>query len=110
MDGTMILDVDQAAALLRCAPDTVREQADRGVLPGVKYGRDWVFPEAALADALNDQARAQAASRRSRKQRPAAIVQPVPRREPPALPTVERPNPRRAATRTAPPLPAMTNP
>ena len=59
-----VLDVDQAAALCRCAPSTVQELARDGQLPGLQLGRDWVFPTEALLQRLNALAIEQAAARR----------------------------------------------
>jgi excisionase family DNA binding protein len=97
-----ILSVADVAALLQCSDETVREQAVAGTLPGVKFGRDWVFPAPALLDAIDQQARDEAENRR----RPApsgATLTSVPRGAPPALPTVGPPGPRRAGRRSAAP-------
>jgi excisionase family DNA binding protein len=83
-----VLDTEQAAALLRCSVDTVRARADAGDLPGVKFGRDWVFPCVALLEAVNELAREEASKRRSRPgAKPAAVAQIVAQRRPPPLPT-----------------------
>jgi excisionase family DNA binding protein len=39
----VILNADQAAELLHCAPDTVRRLASSGEIPGRKLGRRWLF-------------------------------------------------------------------
>jgi excisionase family DNA binding protein len=39
----LILDAAQAAVLLHCSKEHVETLARRGQLPGVKYGRSWVF-------------------------------------------------------------------
>lgn len=89
-----VLDVEQAAALLRCEPKTVREHALR--LGGLKFGRDWIFPGGALARRLDEMALANAA--------PAA---------PPPAPAAVIPAARPATTgtrrtrRAPPPLPAL---
>lgn len=54
MHAPLPFTVDQVAELLQCAPDTVRELARDGVLPGLKFGRDWVFPAGALFQRLDD--------------------------------------------------------
>lgn len=54
-----ILTEDDAAAELQCAVTTVQELARTQVLPGVKLGRSWVFPRAALLTTLNTMAMAQ---------------------------------------------------
>lgn len=42
-----ILTVEEVAAMLRCEPATVREKTP-AVLPGVKFGRDWVYAESVI--------------------------------------------------------------
>lgn len=49
----IVLDVDQAAALLRCKPDTIRAACRAGDLPGIKWGDDWTLPAGALAKRLD---------------------------------------------------------
>jgi excisionase family DNA binding protein len=39
----LILDATQAAVLLHCSKEHVETLARQGQLPGVKYGRSWVF-------------------------------------------------------------------
>ena len=39
-----ILTVSEVAAMLQCAEETVREHTPVS-LPGVKFGRDWVYVE-----------------------------------------------------------------
>lgn len=85
----MVLDVDQVAELLRCEPTTVQEHARRGELPGLKLGRDWVFPVGALLRRLDELALEGAAKRRQ-PVGPTAVAVPVaagraPRRAPPLL-------------------------
>lgn len=60
-----ILTTAAVAQLLDCEESTVQTRATAGDLPGVKIGRSWVFPEAALMDRLNEMARLEAASRRT---------------------------------------------
>lgn len=52
-----VLDVEMAARLLGCSPETVKEQAAAGTLPHVRLGRSPVFPVAALLDHLNARAK-----------------------------------------------------
>jgi excisionase family DNA binding protein len=52
----LVLTVEEAAALLKCTEDTVRDRA--ADLRGIKFGRDWVFPAEAFFEALNERARA----------------------------------------------------
>lgn len=60
-----ILTTAAVAQLLDCEESTVQARATSGDLPGVKIGRSWVFPEAALLERLNDMARSEAALRRT---------------------------------------------
>ena len=46
------LDLAEAAAFLRMHPEEVRSRAKRGLIPGAKAGRRWVFLEVDLADYL----------------------------------------------------------
>lgn len=65
-----ILTTAEVAALLECSEETVEIAARDGRLPGVKYGRAWVFPLQALCDALN----AEAAAQRPAPPSPAAVA------------------------------------
>lgn len=47
-----VLTLEQAAKLLRVAPEVVAELAEAGELPGRKLGDAWRFPRAALLDWL----------------------------------------------------------
>lgn len=80
-----VLTPEQVASMFDCTADTVRERAASGELPGVKIGRDWRFPAAALYDALCKLAVEQAQQRRAGQ--PSATVMKLPRRkEAPPLP------------------------
>lgn len=46
-----VLKVDEVADMLGCTPDTVREKTP-GVLPGVKFGRDWVYVESQVVEVV----------------------------------------------------------
>ena len=46
------LDLHEAAAFLRMHPEEVRTRAKRGLIPGAKPGRSWVFLESDLAEFL----------------------------------------------------------
>ena len=76
-----VLTVKDAAALLKCTADTVRDRA--ADLRGVKFGRDWVFPAEAFFEALNERARGGAARTAPRQKVAAADG----RRVPPKLPS-----------------------
>lgn len=82
---TIALTTDELAALLACEPQTVEERARTGELPGIKFGRKWVFPAEALAHRLNVLATEEAAARRQ-KPAPAAVKMQKPEgRKPPKL-------------------------
>ena len=40
---TPTIGLEEAAALLRCHPETARRMAKAGEIPGAKIGRSWVF-------------------------------------------------------------------
>lgn len=42
-DLPAVIDAEQCAAMLRCSRAHVEELADRGILPGTKIGRSWIF-------------------------------------------------------------------
>jgi Helix-turn-helix domain len=44
------LNLSEAAAFLHMHPEEVRMRAKRGIIPGAKIGRRWVFIEEDLAD------------------------------------------------------------
>jgi hypothetical protein len=81
-----MLGTDRVSRLLRCTPQLVEEEARKGELPGLKFGRAWIFPRRALLQVLNDQAIAQAISRRDPIARPALVaakkIKPRERRRP----------------------------
>lgn len=88
-----ILTPQEIARILQCDEKTVEEAARKGNLPGVKFGRGWVFPKAALLEALNSQAKEGAEVRKYRGSdvlavagKPAADSQ----KRPPALPKLPR--------------------
>ena len=87
---TPVLTQDEVAKLLDCEPTTVQARALSGELPGLKFGRGWVFPREALMARLNTMAQEQAAERRGQRAAPlAAVAIPAPRnrrRPPPVLP------------------------
>ena len=49
-----LLDVAEAARLLRIHPKTLRSKARRGVIPGVQVGRLWRFRASALNEWLDE--------------------------------------------------------
>ena len=48
-----VLTEQDVAALLDCEQSTVQEKARNGDLPGVKFGRSWVFPKTSLLQSLH---------------------------------------------------------
>jgi len=104
-----VLDVADAAALLGCEEDRVR--ADARKLGGLKFGRDWVFPAATFFKRLNEMAERSSSSESPPRPPATAVLQAVPKRAPPALPTVVEPRDlRRAARRSEAPSPETTSP
>jgi excisionase family DNA binding protein len=61
-----LLSKDAVAALLECEVSTVEEKARTGELPGVKIGKSWQFPRAALFQRLNEMALSSKESRANR--------------------------------------------
>lgn len=53
-----VLTPEQVAEVLGCTPEHVNALAASRNLPGVKFGRSWRFPSAALARFLDEQAMA----------------------------------------------------
>lgn len=49
-----ILTKDEVAAMLDCEPSTVEEATLDGYLPGVKMGREWVYPAQAFWQRINE--------------------------------------------------------
>lgn len=94
-----VLTIEQVAALLACEITTVAEHLRSGLLPGLKFGRQWVVPARAFFERVNALAHEQAAARRDghvRAGKPLAyLVPPVAvgkrRRVPPVLPSLTDP-------------------
>ena len=85
-----ILTEKEVAELLDCEPATVQEKARNADLPGLKFGRAWVFPRSALMESLHTQALARKADRPRAK---AIVPQPLTdkeraRKAPPVLPVL----------------------
>jgi len=53
-DFESLLDVTEAARLLRIHPKTLRNKARRGVIPGVQVGRLWRFRASVLNEWLDE--------------------------------------------------------
>lgn len=88
---TDTITAEQCAELLGCTEDTVEELSRKGELPGLKFGRGWVFVRADLLAYLAERGRQEAEQRRADRgggpQAAPNIRQIKPRRQPPpALP------------------------
>ena len=55
-DSKDVLTEQDVAQLLECETSTVQEKARAGDLPGIKFGRSWVFPRSALLQSLHQTA------------------------------------------------------
>ncbi len=53
-DFELLLDVSEAARLLRIHPKTLRNKARHGVIPGMQVGRLWRFRASALNEWLDE--------------------------------------------------------
>ena len=62
-----IIDSTQCASLLRCTADQVEELARAGEIPGLKFGRSWIFMRADLLIFLAEKARVDALARRTKR-------------------------------------------
>jgi excisionase family DNA binding protein len=80
-----ILTAEQVAELLGCTPATVRRRTNDGLLPAVRFGRDWVWPRQALIEAINDMARLPKRLPDVGTARPAPVVRPKVQRQPKVL-------------------------
>lgn len=96
-----VLTVDQVAQLLDCTGDTVGARTRERRLPGLQYGRSWIYPRDALLEVLRVQALAHV--------QPAAPASPAPApAAPKVMPMASRPassGTQRPRGRTPAPLP-----
>lgn len=51
-----VLTVAQLAELLDCGPETIEDRTRERKLPGLKFGRSWVYPRDAVLQVLQQQA------------------------------------------------------
>lgn len=58
------IDSETAAVLLHCDSQTVESLARRGIIPGTKFGKSWVFLRSQLCDCIRDKAHEEAELRR----------------------------------------------
>jgi excisionase family DNA binding protein len=102
-----LLSAAEVAEELDCTVQTVEDQARRGQLPGVKFGRSWRFPRSALMQVLHDRAMANTTVKTpSPSARALEVFDSMRSRTPPPLPKLPDlecapRSPRRAARRTA---------
>jgi excisionase family DNA binding protein len=54
---SLTLDLEEAAAILKCHPDSLRHLVKHGDVPGTKVGRAWVFVESQLMEWLEERCR-----------------------------------------------------
>lgn len=87
-----VLNEQEVADLLDCETSTVQEKARVGELPGLKFGRSWIFPRSALLQSLHQKAMENRAPKRLPNgsafgfhQISARTIQP---RSPPVLPPI----------------------
>lgn len=71
-----ILTEKEVADLLSCEPETVQARARSAELPGLKFGKSWVFPRSALLHRLHNQALAREADKPEPKAVKVATVRP----------------------------------
>ena len=80
-----VMSKDEVAEILDCEPVTVEEKARTGELPGVKFGRSWIFPRTALLECLHTKALENTKPREPVKPAAKAVKNPF-KRSPPQLP------------------------
>ena len=54
MRADKVLTLEEVAALLKLSPDAVRSQAEKGELPGRRFGKEWRFSRTAVLAWLAD--------------------------------------------------------
>lgn len=82
-----VMSKDEVAEILDCEPVTVEEKARTGELPGVKFGRSWIFPKTALLECLHTKALENTKPRTTVSPTARAVTNTAKRR-PPALPAM----------------------
>ena len=85
------INAEQCAELLHCTEQRIEELTRGGELPGMKFGRGWIYVKADLLAYIADRARKEAEERRqdlnARKGVPRLDIPIRPRRQtPPPLP------------------------
>lgn len=82
-----VMNKDEVAEILDCEPVTVEEKARTGELPGVKFGRSWIFPRTALLECLHAKALENTKPRTQPQPVAKAVKNPF-KRSPPQLPAM----------------------
>lgn len=59
-----MLSVDKVTEILQCDKVTAADRLNRGVIPGLKFGRSWIIPAGAFFQRLNELALEEATKRR----------------------------------------------
>ena len=88
---TDVINAEQCAQLLFCTEQRIEELTRIGELPGMKYGRGWIYVKADLLAYIAQRARQEAEERRldlqARRSVPRLDIAVKPRRQiPPPLP------------------------
>lgn len=88
-----VINAEQCAQLLQCTEQRVEELTRNGDLPGMKYGRSWIFVKADLLVYIAERARKESEERRvgrhARLSAPSLAASVKPRRRiPPPLPAL----------------------
>lgn len=60
-----ILTIEDLATLFACDKETAAARLKCGDFPGIKVGRGWIIPRAALFERINEMAREESATRRA---------------------------------------------
>lgn len=81
-----VMSKEEVAAVLGCEPETVEDKARERELPGVKYGRSWIFPRTALLECLHLKA---LENMKPAPSKPTARALRTSKRTPPALPALQ---------------------
>jgi hypothetical protein len=94
-----LLGTPEVAEMLHCNVKVVEMRARSGELPGLQFGRGWVFPAEALYQRLNEIAleRARERNKPVPPPRPSAVLKPVPTKKRPLPELPELPDPSKVA-------------
>ena len=67
------LDATDVSALLKAEPETILQLARRGILPGARIGKSWVFLRDDVLGFLRSQIAEETAERRERARMPSVL-------------------------------------